>query len=84
MAEQVNVPIAVFFGILFTVCAATPADVNAKPSQMHADFVIFLNPFVSVASLLYAVDLCLNRPTCDMPLARHTKTRPGHRSTLEP
>jgi hypothetical protein len=35
-----------------TVCAAAPADANAKtkPSHMHADFVIFLNPFVSFIS----------------------------------
>jgi hypothetical protein len=46
-----------------TVCAAAPADANAKlkPSHMHADFVIFPNPFVSIVplSLIPTVDrLC--------------------------
>jgi hypothetical protein len=33
-----------------TVCAAAPADANAKqrPSHMHTDLLIIVNPFVSI------------------------------------
>jgi hypothetical protein len=42
------------------VCAAAPIDANAKlkPSHMHADFVIFPNPFVSAADLFRAPGTC--------------------------
>jgi hypothetical protein len=38
------------------VCAAAPADANAKtkPSHLHADFIIFPDPLVSI--------ICCSRP----------------------
>jgi hypothetical protein len=56
MGELPTVEVPVKTGTVFvvplpvTVCAAAPTDANAKPkpSDMHADFVIFPDPFVSL------------------------------------
>jgi len=56
MGELPTVEVPVKTGTVFvvplpvTVCAAAPAEANTKtkPSHLHADFVIFPDPLVSV------------------------------------
>lgn len=61
------------------VCAAAPADINAKPkpSHMHADFLIF--PILSSPPLLFALQGRTNFYASDCRRRKHT--RPLPRST---